>query len=141
MFTDEIYTTHHSMVMPEDQMVSSREQRSQNATPVAYKMSAPGTRSPMSALLESVDTSKKKGECQCLRLAAHLLEQLGNEAANTEVPAMDGLLNCCREAIKGCGSILNCTCCNSRSESMMLLAMTGQYLSEICKKISADRQD
>ncbi|KAF6793021.1 C6 zinc finger domain protein, partial [Colletotrichum musicola] len=134
MLLDENFPT-TSVTPPTDAPTSSRSQPSRKATPVSYKMSAPAT-SPLSALLESAEStfSKKKSECRCLRLAAHLLEQLGNEGANTEQPTMDGLLNCCREAIKGCDSILGCTLCKSRSESMMLLAMAGQYLSNICEK-------
>ncbi|KAL0933407.1 C6 zinc finger domain protein [Colletotrichum truncatum] len=106
-----------------------RETPSLNKAPPATAVS------PLSALLETTETTyKRKSECRCLQLAAHLLEQLGNEGANTEQPTMDGLLNCCREAIKGCDSILGCTLCKSRSESMMLLAMAGQYLSNICEK-------
>jgi len=133
MFLNERFTTHHSMMPQEYQTMPNEAQRGQRATPVAYKMSAP----PMSLLLESVGTRKKENKCHCLRLAAHMLEQLGNEAANTEVPIilMDRLLNRCQEAVKGCGAILKCTYCNPRSESMMLLAMTGQYLSDICKMI------
>ncbi|KAK1566002.1 uncharacterized protein LY79DRAFT_572955 [Colletotrichum navitas] len=133
MFLNERFTTHHSMMPQEYQTMPNEAQRGQRATPVAYKISAP----PMSLLLESVGTRKKENKCHCLRLAAHMLEQLGNEAANTEVPIilMDRLLNRCQEAVKGCGAILKCTYCNSRSESLMLLAMTGQYLSDICKMI------
>ncbi|OBR02694.1 C6 zinc finger domain protein [Colletotrichum higginsianum IMI 349063] len=135
MLLDENFAAHHPVGPQVDHPTASKAQPSRKGTPVAYKMSAPAATSPMSALLESVDTTrKKKTECRCLRLAAHLLEQLGNEGANTEVPTMDGLLNCCREAIKGCESILGCTLCKSRSESMMLLAMAGQYLSSICEK-------
>ncbi|KAK1544035.1 hypothetical protein CPAR01_04668 [Colletotrichum paranaense] len=122
------------MVSPVDQPTSAKIQPSRKSTPVAYNMAAPAT-SPMTALLEGSDLAvKKKSECRCLRLAAHLLEQLGNEGANTEIATVDVLLNCCREAIKGCDSILSCTLCKSRSESMMLLAMAGQYLSNICEK-------
>ncbi|KXH41514.1 hypothetical protein CSAL01_06399 [Colletotrichum salicis] len=122
------------MIPPADAPTSTKTQPNLKSTPVAYNMSAPAT-SPLTALLEGSDTAvKKKSECRCLRLAAHLLEQLGNEGANTESATMDVLLNCCREAIKGCDSILSCTLCKSRSESMMLLAMAAQYLSNICEK-------
>ncbi|KAI8185511.1 hypothetical protein K4K51_011558 [Colletotrichum sp. SAR 10_75] len=133
MLLDENFPTNTSAPLP-DPPSNKSQQPSRKQTPVAYKMSAPAP-SPLTALLETAEnTYKKKSECRCLRLAAHLLEQLGNEGANTEQPTMDGLLNCCREAIKGCDSILSCTLCKSRSESMMLLAMAGQYLSNICEK-------
>ncbi|KAL0769099.1 hypothetical protein CaCOL14_008407 [Colletotrichum acutatum] len=121
------------MISPVDQITSAKIHPSHKSTPVAYNMAAPAT-SPLTALLEGSDPAVKKSECRCLRLAAHLLEQLGNEGANTGSANMDVLLNCCREAIKGCDSILSCTLCKSRSESMMLLAMAGQYLSNICEK-------
>ncbi|TQN68830.1 hypothetical protein CSHISOI_06657 [Colletotrichum shisoi] len=135
MLLDENFAAHHPAGPQADHSTAKKAQPSSKGTPVAYKMSAPAATSPMSALLESVDTTRKrKTGCRCLRLAAHLLEQLGNEGANTELPTIDGLLSCCREAIKGCESILGCTLCRSRSESMMLLAMAGQYLSSICEK-------
>ncbi|KAK1977922.1 hypothetical protein LZ30DRAFT_773155 [Colletotrichum cereale] len=131
MFLEETFMTQQPKVMLGDQNPARKAQSSQRVAPVAYKMSAPTAMSPMSALIESDDT---RSECRCLELAAHLIERLGNESVNTEVPTMDGLLNCCREAIKGCNSILCCALCKSRSESMMLLAMAGQYLSNICEK-------
>ncbi|KAF4889744.1 hypothetical protein CGCF415_v000750 [Colletotrichum fructicola] len=134
MLLDENFPTNTSAPLPNPPPPNKSQQPSRKQTPVAYKMSAPAP-SPLTALLETAENNyKKKSECRCLRLAAHLLEQLGNEGANTEQPTMDGLLNCCREAIKGCDSILSCTLCKSRSESMMLLAMAGQYLSNICEK-------
>ena len=75
-------------------------------------------------------------QCDCLRLAACLLEDLGTTSTGADEVGIDGLLGCCRESLSGCHKALCCARCESRSESVMLLAMVAQAISALYEKLA-----
>lgn len=86
--------------------------------------------------LPSADDDRSSAQCDCLRLAACLLEELGTTSTAADEIGIDKLLRCCRKSLSGCHKALSCARCESRSESIMLLAMVAQAISELYEKLA-----
>jgi hypothetical protein len=75
-------------------------------------------------------------QCDCLRLVACLLEDLGTRSTSADEVGIGALLRCCRESLGGCHKALCCPRCKSRSESTMLLAMVALGISTMYEKMA-----
>lgn len=76
------------------------------------------------------------GSCQCLKLAACLLEELSTQIACVTTTMMDELLSQYEAATRKVSHLLRCSKCASHSENIMLLAMIGQHICTICEKVT-----
>lgn len=76
------------------------------------------------------------GSCNCLKLAACLLEELSTQIACMTTLMMDELLSQYKAAARQVSHILRCSKCASQSENMMILAMICHNICTICEKIA-----